>query len=65
MQLKHARRDRLLDLSWHPPDDGEGSYRVRLYAGDFTGTELEQFKSRDRLEVVAAIERMLDDVNRR
>ena len=65
LQLKHARRDRLLDLSWHPPDDGEGSYRVLLFAGDFTGTELEQFKSRDRLEVVAAIERMLDDVNRR
>lgn len=65
LQLKHARRDRLLDLSWHPPDDAEGRYRVRLFAGDFTGAELETFESRDRLELVAAIERMLDDVNRR
>jgi hypothetical protein len=36
-----------------------------LYAGDFSGTELEAFESRDRLEVVGAIERLLESVNRR
>ncbi|MGE0596450.1 MAG: hypothetical protein AB7P07_08790 [Hyphomonadaceae bacterium] len=62
LQLKHVRRDRLLDLSWHPPDDSHGCYRVLLFAGDFTGTELEAFESRDRLEIVAVIEGLLESV---
>jgi hypothetical protein len=65
LQLKHARRDRLLDLGWYPPDEANGAYRVVLYAGDFSSTELEAFESRDRLEVVGAIERLLESVNRR
>ena len=65
LQLKHPRRDRLLDLGWRPPDEAEGRYVLHLFAGDWTGAELERFESRDREAIVAEIERILEAVNAR
>jgi len=65
LQLSHARRDRMIDLGWYPPDDAGGRYVLVFHATDHTGPELERFESRDRAAVVAEIERLAAEVNRR
>jgi len=65
LQLNHERRGRMLDLGWYPPEDGSGRYVLVMHAGDFTGPELERFESRDRAEIVAEIERLAAEVNKR
>jgi hypothetical protein len=65
LQMKHARYDRMLDLGWSPEGDlTAGSYKLVLYAGDFNGTLLHTFRSRDRAALVAEIERLLAAVTR-
>ena len=65
LTLRHEHRNRLLDLCWLPEGDFEnGSYKLALYRGDFRGRLLHKFRTRDRLEVVAEIERILQLVIR-
>ncbi len=59
-QAVHSRFNRLIDLGWYPSGDlANGSFLIVLYAGDFHGELLHQFRSRDHSEVTAEIERLL------
>src|SRR4051812_29295987 len=63
LQAVHLRRDRVLDLGWYPDGDvAAGAYRVVLHAGDLRGPLLHEFESRERLAVVAEVERLFADV---
>ncbi len=65
LQMKHPHFDRLLDLGWYPEGDlAGGQYGLVVYEGDFTGTLLHEFTTRDRLALVAEIERLLDTIAR-
>jgi hypothetical protein len=61
LQMRHERRNRLLDLGWYPEGDLlDGNYGLVVHEGDFTGPELHKFRGRDRLALVAEIERLLE-----
>ena len=63
LQLRHERRDRLLDLGWYPEGDlSQGRYGLVVYEGDFHGRLLHQSATRDRAALVAEIERLLQAV---
>lgn len=63
LQLRHERRDRLLDLGWYPEGDlAQGHYGLVLHEGDFRGRLLHQSATRDRTALVAEIERLLQAV---
>src|SRR5947209_6907419 len=58
LQMTHGRTGRLLDVGWYPEGDLEhGQYRLVVYEGDFRGRLLHESSTRDRAELVAAIER--------
>ena len=60
LQMKHLRRNRLLDLGWHPEGDlASGAYTLVVYDGDFTGSLLYEFRTAKRESIVAEIERLL------
>jgi hypothetical protein len=63
LQLRHKRRDRLLDLGWYPEGDLiQGHSGLVLYEGDFRGRLLHEFSTRDRMALVAEIEWLLQAV---
>lgn len=60
LQMSHSRANRLLDVGFVPEGDVEdGQYKLVLYEGDFLGRLIHQYKTRDRLALVAEIERLL------
>lgn len=66
LQMRHERNNRLLDLGWYP-EDGDmesGRYGLVVCEGDFHGTQLHEFRSRDRAALVAEIERLLVMISR-
>lgn len=63
LQMTNDRFHRLLDLGWYPEGDlVEGNYRLVVYEGDFRGRLIYKLITRDRLEVVAKIERILSEI---
>ncbi len=58
LQLKHPRAGLLLDVGWYG-DAESGEFAVYVQDGDFHGRCLHEFRSRDRLSVVAEVERLL------
>ena len=55
-QARHDRGDRLIDLGWTPEGDWDnGSYKLVLYAGDFHGELLRQIRTKNRTEIVTAM----------
>jgi hypothetical protein len=64
LQMFNERRQRLLDLGWYPDGNiATGEFGVVLHVENFHGQQLHSFRSRDRLAVVAEIERLLADVS--
>jgi hypothetical protein len=64
LTLWHERRNRLLDVGWYPEGNLEdGHYGLVMYEGDFTGELLYEFQTRDRIALVAEIERLLKEVS--
>ena len=54
--IYQARHDRLIDLGWTPEGDWDGgSYKLELYAGDFRGKLLREIRTRNRTEIVTAM----------
>lgn len=65
MTLVHADRKRLLDLSWTDETSYEnGDYRLTLYDGvDYLAEVISQWEGKDRAELVAEMERILERVS--
>jgi hypothetical protein len=60
LQMKHPQFNRLLDVGWYPERNlADGHYRLVVYEGDFRGRLMHEFRIRDRLTLVAEIERLL------
>lgn len=60
LQMRHEATNRLLDVGWYPEGDlVNGGYGLVVHEGDFHGPELHRFKTRDRLALVAEVERLL------
>jgi hypothetical protein len=59
--LQHTHCNRLLDVGWYPSGDLErGEYALYLHEGEAdTGRQLHEFRTRDRLVLVAEVERLL------
>ena len=58
--MVHPQSNRLLDLGWYPEGDlVSGQYGLVVYEGNFRGRLLHEFDTRDRLVLVAEIERLL------
>jgi hypothetical protein len=63
LQMHNEQFNRLLDLGWYPEGDlVAGRYGLVVYEGDFKGRLLYEFSTRDRLELVAEIERLLSKI---
>ncbi|WP_310427572.1 hypothetical protein [Chamaesiphon sp. VAR_48_metabat_135_sub] len=63
LQMNNDRADRLLDVGWYPDGDlVDGNYCVVVYEGDFSGRLIYELITRDRLELVATIERLLSEI---
>lgn len=62
LMLKHMRRGVLVDLSWLPAEDPTGRYVLRVFKSDHCGEELHAFETRDRVAVIAEIERLLEEI---
>jgi hypothetical protein len=63
LQMYNERFNRMLDLGWYPEGDLiAGGYGLVVYEGDFRGRLLHEFRTRDRLELVAEIERLLSEI---
>jgi hypothetical protein len=64
LQMYNERFNRMLDLGWYPEGNlVAGSYGLVVYEGDFGGRLLSEFRTRDRLELVAEIERFLSEIS--
>jgi hypothetical protein len=63
LQLKHPRTGILVDIGWYG-DAESGEFVVYVQDGDFRGRRLHEFRSRDRLSVVAEVERLLVSLGR-
>lgn len=61
LQLKHPKAGILVDVGWYG-DVESGEFAILVHEGDFSGARLHEFRSRDRLEVVAELERLLCSV---
>lgn len=59
LQIKRPEAGILVDVGWCG-DAGSGGFALFAFEGDFHGTQLHEFRSRDRLAVVAELERLLD-----
>jgi len=60
LQMKNEDRNRLLDVGWFPDGNLErGEYAVHIHEGDWHGCLLHEFRTQNRLSVVAEIERLL------
>jgi hypothetical protein len=60
LQMRHEATNRLLDIGWYPEGDlVSGGYGLVVHEGDFRGPELHRFATRDRLALVAEVERLL------
>jgi hypothetical protein len=60
LQMRHEATNRLLDIGWYPEGDlAGGRYGLVIHEGDFRGPELHRFTTRDRLALVAEVERLL------
>jgi hypothetical protein len=61
LRLANPGANRLLDVGWYGPrpSDPAGTFAVCVYEGDVTGQKLAEFRSRDRLRVLAEVERLL------
>ncbi len=58
--MAHERRNRVLDLGWHPEGDIDaGQYHLQVYEGDCRGKLLHEFTTKNRSALVAEIERLL------
>ena len=63
LQMTNDRANRLLDLGWYPEGDlVAGNYGLVVYEGDFGGRLIYELRTRDRLELVATIERLLSEI---
>jgi hypothetical protein len=58
LQLRHPKAGVLVDVGWYG-DAESGEFAVYVQAGDFRGDCLHEFRSRERLVVVAEVERLL------
>ena len=60
LQLVHAASGYLLDVGWYPQGDVEGGeFMVCVVRGDFEDGRVHEFRSRDRLRIVAEVEELL------
>ncbi|MEE2690242.1 MAG: hypothetical protein VX640_01760 [Pseudomonadota bacterium] len=64
LQLRHERRNRLLDLGWYPEGEPDGRFVLRTYEGDCAGRQLREDETRKRADIVRVIERTLAEVTR-
>jgi hypothetical protein len=63
LQMRHEGFDRLLDLGWYPEGDlVNGVYGLVIHAGDFGGELLYELRTRNRQELVKAIENNLSQI---
>jgi hypothetical protein len=63
LQMYNEQFNRMLDLGWYPEGDlVAGSYGLVVYEGDFRGRLLYEFRTRDRLELVVEIERLMSEI---
>lgn len=63
-QAYHGRFDRLLDLGWYPEADFEnGEFKLVLYAGDFSGELLKEFRSKCRQTIIEKINEWIQAVS--
>ncbi len=58
LQLRHPKAGVLVDVGWYGDADS-GEFAVYVQAGNFRGERLHEFRSRDRLVIVAEVERLL------
>jgi hypothetical protein len=64
LQLVHQLSGCVVDVGWYPSGDMErGQFAVYVVRGDWA-TPLHEFRSRDRVRVVAEIERLLVEYGR-
>ena len=64
LQIWHERYNRLLDVGWYPSGNvADGAYGLVVYEGDFHGKLLFEHHTPSRSELVAEVERLLDDVS--
>ena len=60
LQMRHEVNNQLLDIGWYPDGDIQsGEYVLVVHEGDFRGPELHRYTTRDRLALVAEVERVL------
>ena len=58
LQIKHPASNVLVDVGWYG-DAESGEFVIYVQDGDFQGRSLHEFRSRDRLSIVAEVERLL------
>ena len=63
LQMKQKHFNRLLDVGWYPSGNpADGAYRLVVYQGDFHGKLLFELRTPDGLQLVAAVERLLQEI---
>jgi len=64
LSLHYSHRDRLVDVGWYPGWDlNSGGYGLVVFEEDFHGTQLHEFQTRSRTELVAELERILKEIS--
>lgn len=59
LQLKYPSSNLILDLSWIPEADPNGSYHLKLIANEDWEFPIATFQSRSKVEVVSKIDSLL------
>jgi hypothetical protein len=63
LQMKQEHFNRLLDVGWYPSGNlADGAYGLVVYEGDFHGKLLFELRTADRAQLVAEVERLLQEV---
>jgi len=64
LQMMQEHFNRLLDVGWYPSGNlAEGAYGLVIYEGDFHGKLLFELRTADRAQLVAEVERLLQEVS--
>jgi hypothetical protein len=62
--MHHERFKRLLDVGWYPSGNvADGAYRIVVHEGDARGKLVAEHRTPSRTQLVAEVERLLDEVS--
>ena len=59
LQLRNEAKDQLVDVGWYPEGASTGEFALVVFAGDFSGGPLLEFRTRERTQLLDRLQAVL------